>query len=195
MARYTKTKKFKPAIAVIGEGITEQIYFAQLKQYEEINFTLKPALPKHSSIKSIVDKAIELIEKEYDHVFCVFDLDEVNRNPVIRKEYERLKRDYANDRISFIENNPCMEFWFLLHYRRTNRQFENYNQLEKTLKQHIPDYEKTKKYLTAKNIYAFLKEHQSTAKENAEHGMAHAAPTSSKSEVHHILDYLKITSE
>ena len=32
MARHSKAKKLFPAVAVIGEGITEHIYFNQLKQ-------------------------------------------------------------------------------------------------------------------------------------------------------------------
>lgn len=188
MARYFKTRSLKPAIAVIGEGITEQIYFTQLKHYEKLDFSLKPSLPKHSSIKSIADKAVELIEKEFDHVFCLFDLDEINRDRHIKEEYEQLKRELHGPQITFIENNPCMEFWFLLHFIQTTKEFDNYRQLETELKKHIPDYEKTKKYLVAKDIYALLKENQNKAKQNAQKGIDTGTGNFSKSEMHFILD-------
>ncbi len=192
MARLPKTKKHNPAFAVIGEGITEHIYFNQLKQFEHLDFKLKPALPKNSGIKEIVKKANELLDKEYDTVFCVFDMDEINRDSAIREEYNALKRASRGKNIRFIENNPCMEFWFLLHYKRTLRQFNNYRQLELALKKHIPDYEKTARYLTAKNIYAHLKEKQDTARQHAVYTLRHEIPASSKSEMHHLLDALHI---
>ncbi len=192
MARHFKAKKLYPAIAVIGEGITEHIYFSQLKRYEKLKFTLKPDLPKYSSAKSIVAKAVELIEKEYDHVFCLFDMDEINRDRALREEYAALKREYHGGNITFIENNPCTEFWFLLHYRQTTREFDNYNQLERSLKKYIPDYEKTEKYLVSKDIYHHLKPGQETAKDNAQISVRDATEHSSKSEVHLILDYLRI---
>ena len=152
MSRGNRKRELKPAIAIVGEGITEQIYFTQLRNHEKIGFTVKPELPKHPDIKSIINKAIELIKyKGYDFVFCVFDLDEINRNGAVREQYNELKRNHNGKQIVFIENNPCLEFWFLLHYHQTTREFDNYGQLERLLKIHIPDYEKTQKYLTAKS--------------------------------------------
>jgi len=192
MARHFKAKKLKPAIAVIGEGITEQIYFAQLRQYERLDFALKPSHPKNSSIKEIVKKANDLLKKEFDWVFCVFDMDKISRNRTIRKEYNTLRRESQGKNIQFIENDPCIEFWFLLHFQRTTREFNTCEQLETLLKQHIPDYEKTKKYLIAKNIYAHLKPRQDNACKNAAYTVEHSTPASSKSEIYLILDYLNI---
>lgn len=194
MSRAQGRRKSKHAVAIVGEGITERIYFTQLRQFERLGFELKPSLPKNSSNKEIVKKANELLNEGFDHVFCLFDLDEINRDATIKKQYSKLKTDNNEDRITFIENNPCMEFWFLLHHLRTNRKFDNYGQLERLLKKHIPDYKKTERYLTTKNIYTHLKETQATAIENAGHSIKHATPTSSKSEVHLILDYLNVTT-
>ena len=192
MARYLKRREYRPTVAIIGEGITEHIYFSNLKQAERLKFALKPALPKHSSIRSIVDKAIELSKKEYDHIFCVFDLDEINQDRQILRQYVNLKRKYDKNNIKFIENNPCMEYWFLLHFVLTTREFNNYGQLEVMLKQNIHDYAKTERYLKSKDIYNFLKPHQLLARENAANSIARATSTSSKSEVHLILDFLGV---
>ncbi len=192
MARHIKARKLYPAIAVIGEGITEHIYFSQLKQFEKLKFTLKPDIPKHSTARRIVKKAVELIEKEYDHVFCLFDMDEISCDRTLHEEYAALKREHHGGNITFIENKPCMEFWFLLHYRQTTREFDNYGQLERLLRRFIPDYEKTGRYLASKDIYGHLKPGQETAKNNARISVRNATEHSSKSEVHLILDYLRI---
>ncbi len=80
MARHIKAQKLYPAIAIVGEGIVEQIYFTQLKQFEKVNFNVKPDLPKHPNAQSIVDKANALLSKEYDMVFCIIDMDQINEN-------------------------------------------------------------------------------------------------------------------
>lgn len=192
MARSVKHRNLLPAIAIVGEGIVEKIYFTQLKQTEKLNFTVKPDLPKISSIQSIVAKGLELLKKEYDQVFCVFDLDEISRNPVIGEQYKALKRKYSYRKMVFIENNPSMEFWFLLHFVFTNRQFDSPDQLMNVLKKYIDDYEKSEHYLTRKKIYALLKPNQQAAR-------SYAAKTNtaehhhSWSEIHKILNFLKVT--
>ncbi|MQY78815.1 MAG: RloB domain-containing protein [Bacteroidetes bacterium] len=191
--RHIKARKLYPAIAIVGQGITEQIYFIQLRKMEKLSFTLKPNLPKHSDIKSIVTKAKDLLKKEFDVIFCVIDIDEINRNQVVKDQYFELRKRYHNKgNIFFIENNPCMEFWFLLHYKETTRFFNNYRQLETELKKHIADYEKTVIYLTRKNIYNVLKPFQDHARQNAIKGIGEGKGEFSKSEVYQILDFLKV---
>jgi hypothetical protein len=192
MSRPIKNKKERSTYAIIGEGRTEHVYFSQLKQYEQLEFTLKPALPQHSSAKSIVAKALELLEKEYDHIFCVFDMDEINRDSAARLEYQRLKHKYENKHITFIENNPSIEYWFLLHFKKTHRLFATYKQLEKELRAHISDYEKTEKYLTRKEIYRHLKPGQSKAKQRAATTLHLDEGQHSRSEMHILLNQLKI---
>jgi len=192
MARSVNHRKLLPAIAIVGEGIVEKIYFTQLRQVERLNFTVKPDLPKSSSIHSIVNKGKELVNKGFDRVFCIFDLDEISRNKVIREQYKELKRENNKGKMVFIENNPSMEFWFLLHYTFTSRHFDSTDQLIAALKKHINDYEKSEYYLIRKRIYALLKPNQQTAR-------SHAAKTnpakqnSSWSEIHKILNFLKVT--
>ncbi|MFW5758931.1 MAG: RloB domain-containing protein [Bacteroidota bacterium] len=92
VGRQTKKRKLYPAIAIVGEGITESIYFTQLRQQEDIQFTVKPDYGKNSSMESIIEKALDFLQKEFDVVFCVIDMDEMNHNPTLKIKYEKLKK-------------------------------------------------------------------------------------------------------
>lgn len=190
--RQTKKRKLYPAIAIIGEGITESIYFSQMRQEEDLQFTVKPDYGKNSSVESIVEKALDFLEKEFDIVFCVTDMDEMTRNQNLMDKYINLKKKHGSDRLVFIETNPCMEFWFLLHYTFTTKAFNNYKQLAKLLKKYLPAYDKTEKYLSGSKIYLQLKPKQANARNNAEQITMEGA---SRSDVYKILDYLGIKKD
>ncbi len=194
MARRTQNRELYPAIAIIGEGITESIYFTQMKQQEELKFIVKPDMGKYSDMESIVDKALDFLNKEYDMVFCVMDMDEMVKNRILMEKYERLKQEHGSDQLIFIENNPCMEFWFLLHFTFTTKTFGSYKQLSTSLKKQLPDYAKTKKFLYGNNIYSQLKPYQTDARNNAEK-IPVGNKNASRSDVYKILDYLGIKKE
>lgn len=42
MARHVKSRKTYPAIGIVGEGGVERTYFTQLRQFEQLMFTIKP---------------------------------------------------------------------------------------------------------------------------------------------------------
>lgn len=192
MARKIRHRPDYPTVAVVGEGEVERVYFHQLKQVEHIRFTVKPNLPKNSSIKAIVDKGLELLDAEFDTVFCVFDMDKIFRDKTIYQQYQKLKKAHQKkDRLIFIENNPCIEHWFLLHFEQTERHFDNDTQLLNQLRNHITDYEKTVKYLTRKGIYKLLKPHQQLARERAKQ-LKKKGHDISSSDMYKILDHLVI---
>ena len=62
-----------------------------------------------------------------------------------------------------------MEYWFLQHFEQTSKYFVSYDQLEKSLKRHLPDYEKKEKYFkySKLTIYQKLKPYLNTAISNA----------------------------
>ncbi|MGC3979399.1 MAG: RloB domain-containing protein [Paludibacteraceae bacterium] len=66
-------------------------------------------------------------------------------------------------------NNPCLEFWFLLHNKETSKYFATYTDLEKELKKHLSDYQKTEKYFKnpRQDIYQRLKPLSGKAIKNA----------------------------
>ncbi len=79
----------------------------------------------------------------------------------------KLERSFNN--VIIIINNPCLEFWFLLHFETTGKYFDNCDKASNQLKKFLPDYEKTSKYFTKQDhdIYLRLKPKLRTAMANA----------------------------
>lgn len=169
MARLSKTRKSKLTIGIVGEGITEQLYFTEFKQVEaeKLSVNVKPERPYNSDFERILGKAQDLVEAGNDFVFCLVDMDKIRNNPTMKQKFEKAQKDTEN--ITFIESNPCFELWLLLHFTFTTQNFlrdENVvNELK--LSNRIPDYKKKKKYFEHKKIYSLLKDKLNIAKSNA----------------------------
>lgn len=166
------SKPIKPTnkrIAVVGDGQTEKIYFDKLKEVEGLrNVSLKPDLPKSvGSYKGVFDKAESLYEQGYDEVYCLIDMDKVLSDNTLAKYLTDKKRIEKKGIIVF-ESNPCIEFWFLLHFIRTTKPFSNCESVEKELQRYIPNYSKNQQYLVQANIYKLLKPNLLKAVENGE---------------------------
>ena len=164
MARRKKHIKSRPAIAVLGEGITEREYFKSLKKHKKLPFKFKPEIPKHSDIRSIVSKANDL-SRVFDIVFCIIDLDRIYTNPSEKRLFNELKS--KNKHLYFIEHYPCFEIWLLLHYEYSTREYVSCEHLIKFLKRYISDYQKSEHYLNKKDLYQFLYEGFDFAMKNA----------------------------
>ena len=171
----------KPTFAIIVDGECEVWYFQMLKRNERsLTINIRPEIPQ----KKWLEDQFEIVKKlssDYDKVFWVIDLD-----VIIKESNEKLNgvktplneltdyilkietdRDYDN--VIVVINTPCLEFWFLLHYKQTTSYYQNCNSVINLLKNHIPDYSKTQKFFTKQNndIYLRLKPHIKTAIQNA----------------------------
>ena len=166
MARVIRKKKLFPAIAIIGEGITERYYFLGMKQNEKLNFKIKPDLPTHPDLKNIIKKAEKLLQQEYDAVYCLIDLDRIISNLKEKDKYQNIRKKSTSS-ILFFESMPCFEIWFLLHFRYSTRCFNNYSELEPELKKYLTNYEKSENYFKNNNLYLYLKDKLQNAVINA----------------------------
>jgi hypothetical protein len=164
MARRKIKINSRLAVAVLGEGITEREYFKSLKKHKKLRFRFKPEIPKHSDIKSIISKANDLMNI-YDIVFCIIDLDRIYAHPKEKQIYYELKS--KNKHLQFIEQNPCFEIWFLLHYEFSGREYFSCEHLIKQLKKYISNYQKSGDYLEKKDLYKFLKSNLQIAIDNS----------------------------
>lgn len=164
--------------AFVVDGDTEVWYLQMFKRNErELNINIEPKLPSKKSIPEQF-KMVKELATDYTKVFWVVDYD------VIAKETREAKKGVETSEQLFIKlkekaeklgnvivivNNPCIEFWFLLHFERTSKLFTDCNSAEKQLKKHLTDYEKTRKYFTKQDndIYLKLKHKLSDAKVNS----------------------------
>ena len=174
-------RKTNPAFAIVADGVTEIWYLQMMKKYElenkekeqgkqQIRLAIKPELPKSKRIKDQCELVCKLAQGEYDKVFWIVDLDQITKeqreatggkkDPMrtfieCREKVLRGKK-YAK-RVRVIVNNPCLEFWFLLHYTHTDKSFGGYEELAKALKKHMKDYNKSESYFKQKNNDIYLK--------------------------------------
>ncbi|MDV4042981.1 hypothetical protein CMT37_09095 [Elizabethkingia anophelis] len=166
MARTERKRQFKRSIAIVGDGITEKIYFEQLKELEQLkDVVIKPELPNKSSkggfYKKALDASLTLIEKGYDHVYCLIDYDTIlseNKENEFRKDIRNL--DFK--KITIYINNPCFETWILLHYENTSKPFKNCDAVCKSITKNLGGYSKNQKYLHQKNLYTTIRPHLET---------------------------------
>lgn len=159
MARASRHLPIRARIAVVGDGLTEKIYFSEIKDTDRpADIDLFPALPRRSgSYKVVLAQAVALAT-DYTRVVALIDMD-----TVISDGHEQA---YAEDRaaaeaaqVIVLENNPCFEIWPLLHFVRTGRPFANCGQVEGELDRpgRIPGYKKTQRFLVQARLYAQYK--------------------------------------
>ncbi len=117
--------------------------------------------------------------KSYDKVYWIVDLDVIlsesllvkkgNRKAInIFLEYKRIIENNHKNVIVVI-NQPCLEFWFLMHFEETAQHFTNCDEAGEKLKKHLPEYAKTGKIFTKQDndIYLRLKPNLKTAITNS----------------------------
>ena len=162
----TRQPPRKRVLILCEGGKTEPNYFKGLrvdpshaKSLSGVQVVVHPT--KKNSAKELVAEAISLMKEAkqernaYDEVWVVVDRDGYTKHP------ESFDRAIANKiRIGF--SSTCFEYWILLHFEYTTRQFANCDEVIEVLNRHIPEYDK------ADNIYDKIKDRTQTAIANGE---------------------------
>ena len=147
-ARPKPFKDPKPVILIVTEGkVTEPEYldgFARATKNPRVHIEVRggAGVPK-----TIVESAKELkneAEKQargakddnlrYNEVWCVFDFDEHPNIP----DAKQMARDNG---IELAMSNPCFELWLWLHFA-DQPGMQHRHDLQRKMKQHIPNYDK-----------------------------------------------------
>lgn len=183
MRQPKKIRLHIPTYAFVVEGETEVWYLQMLKKHEQndrnLRINIKPEIPQKKKIKDQYRLVRELAKSEYDRVFWIVDLDVIvketreapkEKRPPLKEFIElrrRVQGEFENVRV--IVNNPCLEFWFLLHFVETKDYYKNYQEVVDELRQFLRNYGKTRKYFTreGRDIYYRLKPHLDFAIKNA----------------------------
>ena len=69
------------SIAIIGEGETEWFYFDSLRIVGRYPFKVAPDFPRHSDIKHMLKLVESYLNKQYDFIACLFDMDRLLQYP------------------------------------------------------------------------------------------------------------------
>lgn len=158
--------KVNASIAIVVDGETEVFYLQMLKRNErKIRVSIEPKIPSRKSLQEQYALALSLLDKEFAKVFWIVDFDAIlkeNRETpkgqkhVIQK-FKECREKLIKEGVVVIVNNPCLEFWFLLHFKHTSKLFSKCASAEKVLKKHLFNYEKKKRYLTKQDDDIYLK--------------------------------------
>lgn len=157
MSRPTKQRKLNNTIAVIADGQTEKWYLERVKVHypcDALKSTkIEPQLPQKKQISELVGMAKAKVEEGYPKVILLVDFDEVLSNvEEFRKfqsfyqEYHKENHDKWMNSLLLIVNNPCLEYWYLLHFNSTGKFYNCYNELEVDLRKKLSNYTKDEKY-------------------------------------------------
>lgn len=74
-------------------------------------------------VKKAVEERIsrtEIVPKAIDHVWAVFDKDDLDQNEATIKRFEDAFSDAADNDIHIAYSNECFELWLLLHFVNVN---------------------------------------------------------------------------
>ncbi|AJW63468.1 hypothetical protein VO54_01995 [Elizabethkingia miricola] len=169
--------KGKRTFAVVGDGDCEKWYFQLLKDNEKLTINILPQLLKKASLK----KQYEYVKDQantYDKVFWIVDYDVIAKESRECKVGEEKRSDefirYYKE-LSALENveilvvNTCFEYWLLLHFKYSKRNYKDCDETGKDLMKEFSAYEKTEKFYKKNNsdLYTSLKPYLPTAIKNA----------------------------
>lgn len=139
-------------VLIVCEGAkTEPEYFAWLRNTLRLNRANVVIADKRQGLDplSLVRYAIEAHKKEpdFDHVYCVFDKDKHSSYDAALNKIKAV-RLAGGARLYAISSIPCFEFWLLLHFTYTTRQYDaplnasNCELVVQDLRKYIVGYEK-----------------------------------------------------
>ena len=191
MARIIKKRASKESIAIIVDGKDEKWYISNVKNHYPCtaikSMKIKPELPERKKVQELFDLAESKLNEGYTFVILIIDLDEPLKDDT---EYNKFKELYGKyilvqdnklsgrqksgygwmSKLLVIINNPCLEYWYLLHFSKKTKFFANYQSLLIELKK-IPilsEYDKSEDYYNKKpNIYERLESTLKDARNNA----------------------------
>lgn len=174
------------SIAVIVDGPDEKWYLELVRKHYDCPglkaAKLAPNLPTHKKVEDLIRLAKEKADQEYQHVVLILDLDVVIRDASEAKIFQKFYQHYlsvkqseaANDStapipknhrwmkcLHLILNNPCIEFWYLLHFRYTTKFYPGLEpELLRDLKSipDLKDYNKSQLYYNkeSRDLYVRL---------------------------------------
>lgn len=118
---------------------TENQYFDRLRQWRRnpaVKVTVLPKGRDPAGLVAYVRKWLHQQRKEFDEVWCVFDVDEF---PGVADAV----RLAAREGVFVAVSNPCFELWLLLHFERCTAHVPRYKSLVSKLEKHVGNYDKT----------------------------------------------------
>ena len=153
---------------VIGAGITEKWYFRHLKEMAHLKIEVKP---KYFGSDTAYDmqKLVAGVLAMGGKAICVFDMDTTQWDETEKERKAQFIEVFGkHPDVILCDSMPSIEYWFLLHFEKTNRYFGTSDKVMDALRHYMP-FEKTDKFLSQPQWLATLlsKNHGKQAMINA----------------------------
>ncbi len=147
MARQTGKRLLRTNYAVLGDGQREQYYLKHLKRLKNYKYAIRPSLFASITFETAEGIIDELLSGGCNQIIYFTDYDTIVNQDKIA-EFEKLKDKYAkNEEVFICETMPSIEFWFLLHFVKTTREFNNASEVTNLLVRYMQGYTKGEAYL------------------------------------------------
>lgn len=149
MARKRKERELhRSKITVIGEGLTERWYFDHLRTVMGYRYDCKPRFFTHQSYQEMC-KLVDWVLQNDGIAVCVCDADITLTNPEEKKRLEEMKKTYApyEGKVFICDSMPSIEFWFLLHYLETSKEYQTSDEVAQILRRYMPAFQKQSTFL------------------------------------------------
>lgn len=144
------SRPYQKQIVIVVEGTkTERLYFEALARdfrIQTVKVSVIDSSGKTAPIQ-IVERAIgtrkdlrirEEWEEDHDELWCVFDTEDGSNISGLTEAYS--KADTQDVKLAV--SNPSFEYWYLLHFRETDREFLNSDAVISELRNYLKAYEK-----------------------------------------------------
>lgn len=185
--RINKVRKFS-RYAVLGDGQTEQYYLEHLKKVKGFKYIIRPRLFKSVTIEQ-ADKLIqEMLKEGYDMVIYFTDYDTIMSQDKTAKYNTIVAKYRKRTDVLICESMPSIEFWLLLHYIKTTRNFQNAGEVLKELKKYLPEFSKETSFLDKQKWVEDLCSQGKLAI-----AMTNASEILAEKELEHVGDYFPFT--
>ncbi len=144
MARKEAIRRQRHGRAVIiGAGLTERWYFSHLQFHFNLKIKIRPRFFGNENITTLEKRIIQVLSNEGIAV-VIFDADVSTWNDAEKARLIALKKKYEKSkRVILCDSQPSIEYWFLLHYLKTNRFFGTSKAVVDELVKYVERFEKT----------------------------------------------------
>ncbi|MBD5237134.1 MAG: RloB domain-containing protein [Bacteroidales bacterium] len=204
-------QRLRESIAVIIDGKDEKWYIEQLREFyskEKITkIKISPEFPEKKSVHDLFEMAERLAGQSYSHIFLIIDLDNILKDAVETRKFQEKYKVYNTknkgrknkwmEKLTIIINSPCLEYWYLLHFKQTNRFYPDYDALKPDLRKSNPilkQYDKSETfYYQSPGLFRKLEPYIEVAKANALPFDILSMHQKGFSEMFKLFDYLTIT--
>jgi len=142
------SKEPRKSILIVSEGSkTEPIYFNSLKRNLQLSMAEVKVVGEGAAPITVVDRAIELRKERtrlarmsltkaaYEVVYCVVDVE-----APIAESLSRAVVKARDNNLEIVLSNPCFEYWYILHFRKTGAPYTTSREVKSALRQEHPAY-------------------------------------------------------